>query len=310
MKKKTRIERLGIVIKRQPSRWKPILRDLVGWLERHRITPLLEPEAASAIGHGAAGLRREHLAAASDMIVVIGGDGTLLSVARAIGASRTPLLGVNMGSLGFLTEIPLEGLYAAIEGITEGRHEVHSRMRLRAEIIRSGKIAASHELLNDIVVNKSALARILEINVMVDGHFLTTFQADGLIVSTPTGSTAYSLSAGGPIVDPSMDAVVLCPICPHTLTNRPVVTPGGSRVEVSLLDNHGDVYVTIDGQVGAPFLSEDRIRVRKSRHPLRLIHIPDKDYFEVLRKKLKWGGRVSGAEGKKGPGGGSRRGDR
>ena len=166
-------------------------------------------------------------------------------------------------------------------------------MRLRVDLLRNGEsVVASYDVLNDVVVNKSALARILDINVRVNGRFMTTFKADGLIVATPTGSTAYSLSAGGPIVDPSVGAVILCPICPHTLTNRPVVAPDGSLVEVGLEENHGDVYVTIDGQVGSPFLHGDRIRIRKSGNPVRLIQLPEKDYFEVLRQKLKWGGRV------------------
>ena len=226
------------------------------------------------------------------MILVVGGDGTLLSVAREIGASRTPILGVNLGSLGFLTEIPLVGLYPAIEGILKGRYTVRQRMRLQVDVVRGATVLARHQVLNEVVVNKSALARVLDIKVDVNDRFMTTFKADGLIVCTPTGSTAYSLSAGGPIVDPSLDAMILCPICPHTLTNRPVVVPDRSRVEVGLVENHGDVYVTIDGQVGAPFLPGNRIRIGKSRHPLHLIQLPQKDYFVVLRQKLKWGGRV------------------
>ncbi len=296
-KKPVEIRKVGIVVKRQPARAAAILRGLVAWLDRMRLPFVLERETAALLGGEGGGVGREALADACDMIIVVGGDGTLLSVARAIGAGRTPLLGVNLGSLGFLTEIPLDGLYPALEGVLAGRCVIQPRMRLHAEILRGRGVVARHELLNDIVVNKSALARVLDINVEVNGRFMTTFKADGLIVSTPTGSTAYSLSAGGPIVDPSVDAMILCPICPHTLTNRPVVAPGGSRVDVGLADNHGDVYVTIDGQVGAPFLPGDRIRIRKSRYPLRLIHFPDKDYFEVLRQKLKWGGRVPARRG-------------
>ena len=293
---KQRIEKVGIVIKRQPAMARRILRPLIDWLGKRHLSWAFDQQTASVAGltgEPAGGLDREALAAATDVIIVIGGDGTLLSVAREIGASRTPILGVNMGSLGFLTEIPLGEIYNALDGILRGLYIVRPRMRLRAEILRDGEhLVSSHDLLNDVVVNKSALSRILDINVEVDGRFMTIFKADGLIVCTPTGSTAYSLSAGGPIVDPSLDAMILCPICPHTLTNRPVVTPGTSKVVVGLEGNHGEVYVTIDGQVGSPVLHGDRLRIGKSKHPVNLIQFPDSDYFEVLRQKLKWGGRV------------------
>ena len=291
------VERFGIVIKRQPAMARRILHPLMDWLTKRDRSWSMDEQTASMMGlpgEAGRGLDRETLAATTDMIIVIGGDGTLLSVAREIGSSPTPILGVNMGSLGFLTEIPLADLYTALEEILQGRHLVRPRMRLCAEILRDGlQVISSHDLLNDVVVNKSALSRILDINVEVDGRFMTIFKADGLIVCTPTGSTAYSLSAGGPIVDPSLDAMILCPICPHTLTNRPVVSPGTSKVVVGLEGNHGEVYVTIDGQVGSPVLRGDRIHIGKSRHPVNLIQFPESDYFEVLRQKLKWGGRVT-----------------
>lgn len=291
-----RISRAGIVVKRQPARARQILPPLIRWLGKRGVECSLDHQTAEMVGirgRSGLGLDRAALAAGTDLIVVIGGDGTLLSVAREMGPSTTPILGVNLGSLGFLTEIPLADLHPALEEILAGRHKVQPRMRLHAELVRNGgHVVSSHEVLNDVVVNKSALARILDINVAVNGRFMTTFKADGLIVSTPTGSTAYSLSAGGPIVDPTVAAVILCPICPHTLTNRPVVAPEASQVEVGLEENHGDVYVTIDGQVGSPFLHGDRIRIRKSLNPVRLVHLRGKDYFEVLRQKLKWGGRV------------------
>jgi NAD+ kinase len=297
-KSPSRIRSLGIVVKKHPTRAARILRALQRRLERSGIEYRLDLQTAAIIRGGPEGLEREALAERSDAIIVIGGDGTLLSVARSIGSNATPLLGVNLGSLGFLTELTLDDLHPAISAILDGKHAIQPRMRLRAEIIRNGRIRERHDLLNDIVVNKSALARILDINVTVNGQFMTTYKADGLIVSTPTGSTAYSLSAGGPIIDPSMEAVILCPICPHTLTNRPVVLPGGSRIDVGLVNNHGDVYVTIDGQVGAPFLQGDRILVRRSRHPLFMIQLAGSDYFDVLRRKLKWSGRVPGAVGR------------
>jgi len=295
-RKKSAVEKVGIVVKRQPAMARRILDPLIAWLDKKHLAWALDQQTASMArpGGGAQpGVDRETLAAATDLIIVIGGDGTLLSVAREIGPSRTPILGVNMGSLGFLTEIPLAAIYTALEGILQGRYVVRPRMRLHAEILRDGEnVIFSYDLLNDVVVNKSALSRILDINVEVDGRFMTIFKADGLIVCTPTGSTAYSLSAGGPIVDPSLDAMILCPICPHTLTNRPVVTHGTSKVVVGLEGNHGEVYVTIDGQVGSPVLHGDRLRIGKSMHSLGLIQFPESDYFEVLRQKLKWGGRV------------------
>jgi len=290
-----RIRKVGIITKRQPLRAPAILRGLTRWLSRHGIQHRLDRQTAAVWrpgGDAGAGEDRGALAAWADVILVIGGDGTLLSVARDIGPSRTPILGVNLGSLGFLTEIPLEGLYPALTGLLAGRFTVRRRMRLKAEIVRGSVSLASHEVLNEVVVSKSAIARVLDINVDVNGRFMTTFKADGMIVSTPTGSTAYSLSAGGPIVDPSVDAMILCPICPHTLSNRPVVMPDRSRIGIRLAENHGDVHVTIDGQVGSPFLPGHEIRIAKSRHPLRLVQLPDKDYFEMLRQKLKWGGRV------------------
>lgn len=296
---RSRIRSFGVVVKKHPTRAPKIVSQLLHWLSRKGIECHLDLQTAAIIRGGPEGLEREDLVARSDAIIVIGGDGTLLSVARSIGSGRTPILGVNLGSLGFLTELTLDDLYPAIDALLNGNCTIQRRMRLKAEIIRNGTVEARHDILNDIVVNKSALARILDINVTVNGHFMTTYKADGLIVSTPTGSTAYSLSAGGPIIDPSMDAVILCPICPHTLTNRPVVIPGGSAIEVGLVNNHGDVYVTIDGQVGEPFRPGDRILVRRSPHPLRMIQFPEKDYFDVLRRKLKWGGRVPAAAGRR-----------
>jgi len=293
---KHRIRRVGVIIKRQPQRATPILKEMLAWLKRRGIESVMDHQTASFCGERT-GVDREAIADRADLIVVIGGDGTLLSAARAIGARATPVLGVNMGRLGFLTDVPIRKLYEALEEILAGRHTVRERMRIEAEIVRNGRVIARHQVLNDVVLNKSALARILDIAVEVDGHFMTIFKADGLIVSTPTGSTAYSLSAGGPIVDPAMDALILCPICPHTLTNRPVVIPGDSDVMVGLVDNLGEVYITIDGQVGTPFLPECRIRVRRSRHPLRIVQFPDQNYFEVLRQKLKWGGRLAPSRG-------------
>jgi NAD+ kinase len=226
------------------------------------------------------------------MVVVLGGDGTLISTARMIGERDIPILGVNLGSLGFLTEIALDELYPALEKYLAGDFRVSERLMLQAVVERGGKETASHMVLNDVVINKGALARIVDLKTKVNDHELTTFKADGLIISTPTGSTGYSLSAGGPIVDPSMNCIVITPICPHTLTNRPLVIEDASVVSVTVksLDDE-DIYLTLDGQVGVELKSGDVINVRRAEHTARLIMSGERNYFAVLRTKLKWGER-------------------
>jgi NAD+ kinase len=286
------VRRAGIVVKPGDRRSRNVAETLLRFLERKGIEAILDRQTAATLGKRAEGIERNTLAAATDLLIVVGGDGTLLSVARAAAKARTPILGVNLGSLGFLTEVPLDGMIKAIEGILSGRYLVEDRIRIRASVMRGEREITGHDLLNDIVINKSALARILNIDVTVNGSYVTTYRADGLILSTPTGSTAYSLSAGGPIVDPIVGAFVLTPICPHTLSNRPLVLPDSVVVEMSLRNSHEDVYVTIDGQVGFPLVGDDRVRARRAPHPVRLIQSTDKNYFEVLRRRLKWRGRV------------------
>jgi len=279
------------VVKPSHRRSRAVAEDLVRWLSRRRIEPVLDRQTASILGRRG-GTERDVLAATTDILVVVGGDGTLLSVARAAAGARTPILGVNFGRLGFLTEVPLDDMFPALQGILAGKYTLEERLRIRASVVRGGREIARHDLLNDIVINKSALARILNIDVMIDASHVTTYRADGLILSTPTGSTAYSLSAGGPIVNPEVGAFVLTPICPHTLSNRPLVLPDHVVVEMSLRNSHEDVYVTIDGQVGFPLVGDDRVRASRAPHPVRLIQSAGKDYFEVLRRRLKWRGRV------------------
>lgn len=285
------IRRVGIVVKPHHRRSREVAEALVRWLMRRRVEIVLDRQTASLLDRPG-GSDREPMAATTDLLIVVGGDGTLLSVARAVGAARTPILGVNFGSLGFLTEVPLESMIPALSRVLAGHFTVEPRMRIRASVLRGKREVARHDLLNDVVINKSALARILNIDVTVDGVYVTTYRADGLILSTPTGSTAYSLSAGGPIVDPRVAAFALTPICPHTLSNRPLVLPKSSVVEVSLRNNHENVYVTIDGQVGFPLVGDDRVRARMAPHPVMLVLSERKDYFEVLRQRLKWHGRV------------------
>jgi NAD+ kinase len=224
-----------------------------------------------------------------EFLVVMGGDGTLLSVARRYGQQGIPILGVNVGGLGFLTEVSLEELYPALEQILDGRFEVEERMMLSATIFREGRPFWEETVLNDAVINKGALARIVELTTWIDGEYLTTYRADGLIIATPTGSTAYTLSAGGPIVYPTLRHVLLLPICPHTLSNRPIILPETVTVGVTLEPKAEDVYLTVDGQVGMALQAADRVEVKCAPHHLKLIKSPRRSHFEILRAKLGWG---------------------
>jgi len=224
-------------------------------------------------------------------VIVLGGDGTLLGAARRVAKYGVPILGVNLGGLGFLTEIPVTRLYPAVERMLEGRLEVESRLMLETTVARGGEEACRFTVLNDVVINKGALARIIDLDVYIDDHFLTTFRADGLIVSTPTGSTAYNLSAGGPILHPSMACYILTPICPFALTNRPIILPDSSTIYLTLSRRSEErVSLTFDGQVGFDLLYGDKVAVRTSGERIKLIKSPDQSYFEILRAKLGWGG--------------------
>ena len=224
-------------------------------------------------------------------VVVLGGDGTLLGAARKVGKYGVPILGVNLGSLGFLTEIPLKRLYPAMEMLLKGGLEVESRLMLEAKIVREQKDMGCFNVLNDVVINKGALARILDLDVHINDQFLTTFRADGLIVSTPTGSTAYNLSAGGPILYPTMSNLILTPICPFTLTNRPIILPDSDIVHISMMkESEEKVTLTVDGQVGFDLMYGDRVMIYKSEKRINLFKSPDQTYFEILRAKLMWGG--------------------
>jgi NAD+ kinase len=225
------------------------------------------------------------------MIIVLGGDGTLLSVARLVRDYEVPILGVNLGGLGFLTEITLEELYRVLERVIQGDFITDERVVLNAAVIRRGERMAEFTVLNDAVINKGALARIIDLETTINGEYLTTFKSDGLIISTPTGSTAYNLSAGGPIVYPSLHSVIITPICPHTLTNRPIMVPDDVEVRVILKAKQQEVILTLDGQQGFYLEFEDMVEVRKAKSRILLIKSPYRHYFEVLREKLKWGGR-------------------
>ncbi len=226
----------------------------------------------------------------TDFIVVMGGDGTILSVARHYGRLGLPILGVNLGGLGFLTEISLDELYPTLEEhILPGKFEVEERMVLAVSLIRNGEAIWRENVLNDAVINKGALARIAELATWIDAEHLTTYRADGLIVSTPTGSTAYTLSAGGPIAYPTLRHIILLPICPHTLSNRPIILPETVTVAVTLDEKVQDVYLTLDGQVGRALKPMDRLEVRSCDYNVKLVKSPRRSHFEILRTKLGWG---------------------
>jgi len=224
----------------------------------------------------------------ADLLITFGGDGTLLSVARSA-PKDVPVLGVNMGTLGFLTEVTVEEFPSVLESVLAGKHSTEERVTFDVIVEGPQREKRSYRVLNDATINKSALARIIEMRVTVSGQFVSTFRADGLVVSTPTGSTAYNLSAGGPIVYATMGAVVITPICPHMLTNRPIVLPDALEVEIGIVTKNQEIFLTLDGQEGLPITEHDRVCVRKSDQGVLLVQSPNKNYFDVLRNKLKWG---------------------
>ncbi|MFP2907775.1 NAD(+)/NADH kinase [Pyxidicoccus sp. 3LFB2] len=231
------------------------------------------------------------LAARADLVVVLGGDGTLIYAARMLGGRGVPILGVNLGSLGFMTEVPVEELFTTLDGVLTGRFQVDSRMKLTCRLIRGGRTLIEDEILNDVVINKGALARIADHETSIDGIPITTYKADGVILATPTGSTAYSLSAGGPIVHPSVDCTVLSPICSHALTQRSIVVPADRVIRVTLRSETADTYLTLDGQTGHGLQGGDCIEVVRSPNRVNLVRNPRVAYFSILRQKLHWGER-------------------
>jgi NAD+ kinase len=287
---KLRIEKVGIVAKLHAKETRSVVRMLAKWLRERGIEPVVE----SAVAPTASDYERLTLDAIPreiDAFIVLGGDGTLLSVAREMGARQIPILGVNLGSLGFLTDVALKDLYSTLESILAGEAAIDTRMMLEAELVRKGETVASGIVLNDVVITKGAIARIIELAVEVNKQFVAVVRADGLIVSTPTGSTAYSLAAGGPILYPNLGAIILTPICPHTLTYRPVVIPDQAEIELTLRGTSSEVYVTFDGQSALLLHPGDVVLARKSRYSVKLLSLPDKNYFQVLRHKLRWAER-------------------
>jgi NAD+ kinase len=231
------------------------------------------------------------LVARADLVIVLGGDGTLIHAARLLAGRPVPLLGVNLGSLGFMSEIPSREVFPVLDEVLAGKFKVESRMKLACRLLRAEEVVIQDEVLNDVVINKGALARIGDHETLVDGHYVTTFKADGVIVATPTGSTAYSMSAGGPIVHPAVDSMILTPICPHALTQRPIVIPGDQVISVTIKGDAAEFYLTFDGQAGLALQEGDRLEVQRSPNRVLLIRNPRLDYFGMLRQKLRWGER-------------------
>jgi len=290
------VSRVGIVAKSHLREAAAHLTEIAAWLQARGVEAVFET-ATAALMPAVPGRRvadRRALVEQVDMVVVLGGDGTLLNMADRIGEAHAaiPILGVNFGSLGFLTEVTLPELYPSLDAALNGRAYIEERLMLRSTTMRDGQIFAEHIVLNDVVMTKGARSRMIDLSVWVGDEFVTRVKADGLIVASPTGSTAYNLAAGGPIVQPKVDALILTPIAPHTLTNRPIVIPAPSRVRVQpRMDDHDEVFVTFDGQAGLQLRAGDEIRICRADQPLRLIRPSTRSYFEVLRQKLKWGER-------------------
>jgi NAD+ kinase len=279
MAKRT-INKVGIVVKQNHDDAMVTAHELIEWLKARNIQfaePYSEAHDSQAFDQMV------------DLVVVLGGDGTMISTARLVEEHDPLVLGINYGSLGYLTEFRIEEMFAALEAVLAGEFEVDSREMLEAEHWHENELNAAGRVLNDVVINKAALARIIEIDVHLDGQFVNSFRSDGLIVATPTGSTAYNLSAGGPIVYPSMNAIILTPICPFTLTNRPIVVPDAAEIELQLLHENEGVVLTLDGQIGYSMRANDRVIIRKSATSFNLVQPANRNYFDVLRNKLKWG---------------------
>lgn len=280
---------IGILTKPNFPDVKHTLNDLVSWLREHEKAVVLDGTTAALIGETSE-LKKSQLAHQAEILLVLGGDGTMLNAARLAEEQGIPILGVNMGGLGFLTETTLDQLYHSLEKVFAGDFQVEERLMLRARIERHGEHVAHSSVLNDVIVSKGTLARMIEVQVSIDNQRVTNLRGDGLIVSSPTGSTGYSLSAGGPILNPALRALTLTPICPHTLTHRPLVVESSAVVAVTLTSQEDGAMATFDGQVSVGLIHGDMVTIRASDHRAKLIRFPDTSYYHVLTEKLKWGG--------------------
>jgi len=280
---------IGIISRPRRSNIAEVVPPLLRWLEQRGLQAVYDIETATVLNGTYAGKTRHQVAQESDLLLVLGGDGTILAAAREAAHHDIPILPINMGSLGFLTSFTVDELYPALESALAGKAKIEERVLLMVERTHNGELLTQQRVLNDAVVHKGTLARMIEVELHIDGAFVCRYRADGLIVASPTGSTAYSLSAGGPIVQPGVASILITPICPHTLSDRPVVIQETSKIELHLSQSSDSVFLTLDGQTGVPMQTGDRVRITCSAERLKLIQPPNKTYFEILRNKLKWG---------------------
>jgi NAD+ kinase len=282
---------IGIISRPRRSSLAGVVPPLLKWLEQRNVGTVLDTETANSLNGASArtGRSRQQVAEASDLLLVLGGDGTLLSAGREAAPRGIPVLPINMGSLGFLTSFTVDELYPALEATLMGNFEITERILLLVECKNYSGPDSRQRVINDAVVHKGTLARMIELELHIDGGFVCRYRADGLIVATPTGSTAYSMSAGGPIVHPDVQSIVITPICPHTLSDRPVVVSNTAQIELRISESSQSVLLTLDGQTGVPLETGERVRITRAPEKLKLIHPPNKTYFEILRSKLKWG---------------------
>jgi len=285
------IKKVGITSKPKKAEVREVVPPLIHWFRDRQVEVFVDKETAATLDGREKSLTRNEMPGQVDLIVVLGGDGTLLATARALNRKPVPLLAVNLGGLGFLTVITREELFATLELVLAGNLRSERRVQIEADIVRADEVIASYLALNDAVLNKGAIARVLDFDVWIDNKFISTYKSDGLIVSTPTGSTAYSLAAGGPVIIPSVAAFIVTPICAHTLSNRPLVLPDTATIEVVVKSLREAAYLTVDGQVGIALRSDDTVRIKRAASHVELIQSPHKTYFEILRQKLKWGER-------------------
>jgi NAD+ kinase len=283
------VQTIGILSRSRREQLSVVVPPLLEWLEDRGIKPVVDEDTAAALAGGLHGQPAPRVADVSELLLVLGGDGTILAAARLAAPRHIPILPINMGRLGFLTSFTLDELYPALEEALRGDSSISQRAMLQAELVRAGSVIETQCALNEAVVHKGSFARLIQLELSIDSDFVCRYRADGLIVSSPTGSTAYSLSAGGPILHPSVGAFLITPICPHMLSDRPLVVPDTCTVEVRPNDDTESVYLTIDGQRGLAMQPTDIARVRRANEPLQLIQPPRKPYFEILRSKLKWG---------------------
>jgi NAD+ kinase len=285
------MKKIAIVAKPAKQELERLVPELGSWLEKRGYEVIADPDAAKFAPKYAAVPRTELASKKPDLVIVLGGDGTLLAAARAVAKDNIPILAVNLGSLGFLTEVPVKELYETFEAVEAGKTTRESRSTLQCCVMRKNECIAEYLALNDVVLTKGTIARMTEVDVSIDGQFVVSLKADGVIISTPTGSTAYSLAAGGPILEPSVEALVVSPVSPHSLTQRPFVVRDSAEITLTVRGTPDEAFLTVDGQIGMPMLEGDRVVCKKSAHEVQLLRLPGRTFFDVLRAKLKWGER-------------------